>query len=63
MANREKIILLVMIIVVAYGGYTFFSNSGTKTIIDNSKQNLSELKNFVIGAATNLSNEYHLSRR
>ena len=57
MANREKIILLVMVIVVAYGGYTFFSNSGTKTIIDNSKQNLSELKSFVVGAATNLSNE------
>jgi hypothetical protein len=58
MANREKIILLVMIIVAAYGGYTYFSNSGTRTIIDNSKQNLSELKKFVIGAATSLSNEY-----
>ncbi len=46
-----------MIIVIAYGGYTYFSNPGAKTIIDNSKQNLSELKDFVIGAATNLSNE------
>lgn len=58
MANREKIILLVMISVIAFGGYTYFSNSGTRTLIDNSKQNLSELKSFVIGAATSLSNEY-----
>ncbi|MFC1875906.1 hypothetical protein ACFL2E_01325 [Thermodesulfobacteriota bacterium] len=58
MANREKVILLLMMIVIAYGGYAYFFNSGANTIIDNSKQNLSELKNFVIGAATNLSNEY-----
>lgn len=57
MAKREKIILLVMIIVIAFGGYTYFFSSKTKTIIDDSNQNLSDLKNFVIGAATNLSNE------
>ena len=58
MAKREKIILLVMIIVIAFGGYTYFFSSKTKTIIDDSNRNLSDLKDFVIGAATNLSNEY-----
>jgi len=58
MVNREKIILLVMIIVVAYGGYAYFSDSGEKIIVDGSKQKLSEMKKFVIDAATSLSNEY-----
>jgi hypothetical protein len=57
MAKREKIILLLMIVVMAYGGYTYFFNSGEKSILDNSKQSLSELKNFVVGAATSLSDE------
>ena len=58
MANREKIILLVMIIVVAYGGYAYFSDSGDNPIVEGSNQTLSEMKKFVIDAATNLSNEY-----
>jgi hypothetical protein len=58
MANREKIIILVMIIVVAYGGYSYFSDSGGKTIVESSKQNLSDLNKFVVDAATSLSNEY-----
>ena len=47
-----------MIIVVAYGGYAFFSDSGQKVIMESSKQKLTELKKFVVDAATNLSNEY-----
>jgi hypothetical protein len=58
MANREKIILLVMFIVVAFGGYTYFSDSGNNIIVEGSKQRFVELKKFVIDAATNLSNEY-----
>jgi len=58
MANREKIIILVMSIVVAYGGYSFFWDSGGKTIVESSKQNIAELKKFVVDAATNLSSEY-----
>jgi hypothetical protein len=58
MANREKIILVVMVLVIAYGGYTYFSNSDNDAGINNSKENLSELKKFVIGAATNLSQDY-----
>lgn len=46
-----------MIIVVAYGGYTYFSDSGVKTALDNPQRDLSELKKFVIGAAKNLANE------
>ena len=57
MANREKIILLAMIIVVAYGGYSYFSDSGDNPIVESSNQTLSEMKKFVIDAATNLSNE------
>ena len=58
MANREKIIVLVMIIVVAYGGYSYFSDTGGKAIVESSKQNIAELKKFVVDAATSLSNEY-----
>ena len=58
MANREKIIILVMIIVVAYGGYSYFTDSGGSTIMESSKQNIGELKKFVVDAATSLSNDY-----
>ncbi len=58
MANREKIILLMMIIVAAYGGYSYFSDSSSNIIVEGSNQKLSEMKKFVIDAATNLSNEY-----
>ena len=47
-----------MILVIAFGAYTYFFSSNAKPIIGNSKQNLSELKKFVVGAATSLSNEY-----
>lgn len=57
MVNREKIILLAMIIVIAFGGYTYFFTSGDDTTTGKSKQSLSELKEFVVDAATNLSNE------
>ena len=58
MANREKFIILVMLIVVAYGGYSYFWDSGDKTIVDSSKQTIAELKKFVVSAATSLSSEY-----
>ena len=58
MANREKIILLVMAVVVAYGGYAYFFNPDQNVVVESSKQTLSELKKFVVDAATNLSNEY-----
>ena len=57
MVNREKIILLAMIVVIAFGGYTYFFNSGDDATTGKSKQSLSELKEFVVDAATNLSNE------
>ncbi len=47
-----------MILVIAFGAYTYFFSPNAKPIIGNSKQNLSELKKFVVGAATSLSNEY-----
>jgi hypothetical protein len=47
-----------MIIVVAYGGYSYFSDSDDQAIVSSSRQKLAELKKFVIDAATNLSNEY-----
>lgn len=46
-----------MIIVIAFGGYTYFFTSGDDTTTGKSKQSLSELKEFVVDAATNLSNE------
>jgi len=47
-----------MIIVVAYGGYSYFSDSGDNTVVEGSRQKLSEMKKFVIDAAKSLSNEY-----
>jgi len=47
-----------MILVIAFGAYTYYFSPNAKPIIGNSKQNLSELKKFVVGAATSLSNEY-----
>jgi len=47
-----------MIVVAIFGGYTYLSDSGEKTIVAGSKQTLAELKKFVIDAATNLSNDY-----
>jgi len=58
MLNRERIIVFLMLIVVAYGGYNFFFDSDDPTIVNSSRQTLAELKKFVIDAATNLSNEY-----
>ena len=58
MLNRERIIILLMLIVVAYGVYNFFFASDEQTLVTSSRQTLAELKNFVIDAATNLSNEY-----
>lgn len=58
MVTRERIIILVMLIVVAYGAYSFFSEPSEKTIVDTSKKTLAELKKFVIDAATSLSREY-----
>ena len=46
-----------MIVVIAFGGYTYFFNSGDDATTGKSKQSLSELKEFVVDAATNLSNE------
>jgi hypothetical protein len=58
MMNRERIIVIVMIIVVIYGAYSFFSKSEDTTIVEGSKKRISDLKQFVVEAATNLSSEY-----
>jgi len=46
-----------MIIVAAYGGYSYFSDSSNNIIVEGSNQKLSEMKKFVIEAATSLSSE------
>jgi hypothetical protein len=58
MLNREKIIIFLMLMVVAFGGYNFFFDTDNQTLVTSSRQSLAELKKFVIDAATNLSNEY-----
>ena len=47
-----------MIIVIAYGGYSYYSDPGDNVIVEHSKEKLFELKKFVVDAATNLSHEY-----
>jgi hypothetical protein len=56
--NRERIIVIAMIIVVIYGAYNFFSKPDDATIVEGSKKRMADLKQFVVEAATSLSNEY-----
>lgn len=56
--KRERIIVVVMIIVVVYGAYSFFSKPEEKRLVQSSKNKLADLKQFVVEAATSLSNEY-----
>ena len=56
--KRERIIVIVMIIVVVYGAYSFFSKPEEKRLVQSSKNKLADLKQFVVEAATSLSNEY-----
>jgi hypothetical protein len=58
MMKRERIIVIAMIIVAAYGAYTFLSKPDNTMLVESSKKRLSDLKEFVVEAATNLSNEY-----
>ena len=57
MLNRERIIVVLMIIVVIYGAYSLFLAPGDKSTAPGSKEKMAELKNFVVDAATNLTSE------
>jgi len=46
-----------MIAVVLYGAYSLFLAPQDLSTVPGSKENMAELKNFVVDAATNLSNE------
>jgi hypothetical protein len=58
MMKRERIIVIAMIIVAVYGAYTFLSKPDNTTLVEGSKKRLADLKEFVVEAATSLSNEY-----
>jgi len=57
MLKRERIIVLLMIVAVIYGAYSLFLAPGDQSTVQDSKQKMVELKNFVVDAATNLSSE------
>ena len=57
MLNRERIIVLLMIIAVLYGAYNLFLAPGDNPSVQDSQERMTELKNFVVDAATNLSSE------
>ena len=57
MLNRERIIVVLMIIVVIYGAYSLFLAPGDKSTAPGSQEKMAELKNFVVDAATSLSSE------
>lgn len=56
--KRERIIVIAMIIVAIFGAYNFFSKPKDKALVQGSKKSLTDLKQFVVEAATSLSNEY-----
>ena len=58
MLNREKIIVILMVIVVAFGAYNLFSKPEDTVLVGGSQKKLADLKQFVVEAATSLSNEY-----
>lgn len=58
MLNRERIIIIIMIIVVAYGAYTLMSKPEDTALVQGSPKKLADLKQFVVEAATSLSKEY-----
>ncbi|MCG6911842.1 MAG: hypothetical protein LJE94_17220 [Deltaproteobacteria bacterium] len=58
MLNRERIIILLMLVVVLYGIYNFFLAPGDNVPARDSSQNLADLKKFVVDAATNLASEH-----
>jgi hypothetical protein len=57
MLNRERIIVILMIVVVIYGAYNLFLAPGDKSPAPGSQEKMAELKNFVVDAATNLTSE------
>jgi len=57
MLNRERIIVLLMIVAVAYGGYNYLLAPKKNTVMGDPKKKLAELKTFVVDAATSLSSE------
>lgn len=57
MLSRERVIIFLMIVAVAYGAYNLFLAPGEKVTVDGSQKKLAELKNFVVEAATRLSSE------
>jgi hypothetical protein len=57
MQNRERIIVGLMIVVVAYGVYSLFLAPGEESPTPGSQEKMTELKNFVVDAATNLTRE------
>lgn len=57
MLNRERIIVILMIIAVIYGAYSLFFAQGDQPSPQGPKEKMTELKNFVVDAATHLSSE------
>ena len=57
MLNRERIIVVLMIVVVAFGAYSLFLAPGENLPAPGSQEKMTELKNFVVDAATNLTRE------
>jgi hypothetical protein len=57
MLNRERIIVVLMFVVAAYGAYNLFLAPDEKSPAPGSQEKMTELKNFVVDAATNLTRE------
>ena len=58
MSNREKVIVLVMVVVVLYGIYSFFFASSPKVASGNPKKQLDEINKFVMDVANALKDDF-----
>ncbi|MDP2645121.1 MAG: hypothetical protein Q8P24_09285 [Desulfobacterales bacterium] len=57
MANREKIIIAMMIAAVFYGAFSYFFSSSSKPAFENATQNLKTLNEFASSLISSLAKE------
>ncbi len=57
MAKREKIIIVVMVVAILFGGYSIFLTSPPEVPEENEAMGIETLNKFVVGAAQELFSE------
>ena len=57
MSKREKVILIVMVLTIIGGGYTYFFSSPSETVVVNPSPGVDQLNRFMTDIAKNLGNK------